>query len=102
MTLEQLEALAFAIRKKGPRWAALLPHLRETWARMKRGEEPGENVLRIAGALQRGSMEIGTKCPKCPPPAEGTWAGSRTVLSLPDRWVSACAKCGTEWVTITR
>ena len=107
MSLELLEELGWMLRRGGPRWSRYLKPLRELWSAKKHGgkaEWSLEHAERIARALGLTSRPIpfGTHCTKCPPPqSDNAYPSTRTVLSLPDRYVAECTRCGAQWVRLT-
>ncbi len=104
VNLNDLEQLGLELRRLG--WKKHLVHARELYAAMREGRiaswsvEHAERLLAVLG-LGAHPLPCASSCPRCPRPAPGHWNGVRTMLHLPDRWVSQCSRCGAEWVDDT-
>ncbi|HEY0881189.1 MAG TPA: hypothetical protein VGD87_06655, partial [Archangium sp.] len=103
--LEHIAELGRELARLG--WKKHLEAAREAYRAKRDGtkaEWGDEQIARLRSALGLGesALKEGRACPRCPPPTPGHWTGKRTMLHLPDRWVSACADCGAEWVTRER
>lgn len=90
-------------------WTERLPGLREFYRVVRSGGTcteawSAEHLERLRQMMGLGPnpLPVATHCPRCPPAPAGGWNGTRTVVHLPDRWVSACVDCGGEWVTLER
>lgn len=107
MSLELLEELGWTLRRGGRRWDSYLRPLRELWSATRHGgraEWSTEHATQLARALGLTAHPIpfGTHCPRCPPPqTDNTYPSTRTALSLPDRYVAECTRCGAQWVRLT-
>lgn len=90
-------------------WSRRLQPLRDYYAAVAAGQERTERwspdlvagLRRVLG-LGKAALPIGTRCPRCEVPRDGSWAGARTTMHLEDRWAIECAKCGSEWVVLER
>lgn len=108
MTLEQLEELGATLARGGLAWAKYLDRARELWCSVKRGGKADwslEHAERLARALglTKHPIAFGTHCPRCPPPqSDNAYPSTRTLLSLPDRYVAECTRCGSQWARLTQ
>ncbi len=107
MTLAEIERLGKELAKLG--WGRHLKPLRELYAATRDGCRAAwslEHAAQLASYLGLGPnpLEIReeTGCPACVVPNVEPWKGTRTVVHLPDRWVSCCTRCGAQWVTLER
>ncbi len=107
MTLTDVEQLGLMFRRGGPRWRRYVEPTRELWRATKHGGKASwslqhaEQLARALG-LTKHPIPFGSHCPKCPPPAsDNNHPSSTTLLSLPDRYVARCTRCGEQWVRLT-
>ena len=106
MTLSELNDLGWLLRRGGPRWHKYVLCARELREATKHGGKSAwspdlaDRFARALG-LTKHPIPLGSHCPTCPPPSEKSFASTRTVLSLPDRYVAECTRCGAEWVRLT-
>lgn len=107
MTLEQLEQLGREFRRLG--WKRHLEPLEQLYRATRDGGRADwslEHAARLASYLGLGpkSLEVRAPggCASCVVPDTEPWKGTRTVVHLPDRWVSCCTRCGAQWVTMER
>ncbi len=106
MTRSELQQLGQLLARGGPKWHRYLELARDLWhgrTRPKVAPWSLTHAARIASALMLGPapMRFSRECPLCPNPPLGQWNGRRTVLTLPDRDISCCARCDTEWISRT-
>lgn len=102
MTRGELNELGWLLRRGGPRW-----HKYVLLARELRDGKPTKWSHGVADELARAlgltkhPIPFGSHCPTCPPPSEKSYASTRTVMSLPDRYVAECTRCQAQWVRLT-
>lgn len=98
-----LHELGWLLRRGGPRWHKYVESARELrdTGGGKWSQQHAEYFARALG-LTSHPIPFGTHCPKCPPPdSSNSYPSTRTMLSLPDRYVAKCTRCGEEWVRLT-
>ena len=101
MTLDAIAELGLELRRLG--WRRHLEKARELYAATRDGHQAEwtiEHAERLRAVLGQGPspIPVGSHCPRWPPPLQGTWSGTRTMLHFEDRWVCQCSRCGSEWV----
>lgn len=106
MTASELNELGWMLRRGGPRWHKYLLCARELREATKNGGPSAwslELALLFARALglTKHPIPFGERCPTCPAPTGTIHSSMRTVLSLPDRFVAMCTRCGSSWVRVT-